>query len=120
VFQEVRLPRTKSIDRLPRPEVADERYSRRVDGVPAEHRLHAEPRRRRAAERDHRPADEIRPREARARLPAEQKESVAVVHRGEVDERRPSAIDELEAPHEAREGEIGRAVTERIDRAQRL
>src|SRR3989454_6913378 len=82
--------------------------------------LHAEPRRGCTAERDHRPADEIGPREAAARLAAQEEEPVAVVDRGEVDEARAPAIDELEAPHEAPEGEVRAAAPERVHRAASL
>ena len=88
--------------------------------MPAQHRLHAEPRRGRAAEGDHRPADEIRPREALTRLATQQEEPVAVVHGGEVHEPRAAALEQVEAPHETGQGEIGRAVAERVHRAQRL
>src|SRR6059036_1957123 len=66
------------------------------------------------------PPDEIRPREAGAWLPAQEKEPVAIVHRGEVDEARALTLEELEAPHEAPEGEVCVAVQQRVHRAASL
>src|SRR5207302_8682442 len=57
---------------------------------------------------------------ALTRLATRQEEPVAVVHGGDVPEPRAAALEQVEAPHETGQGEIGRAVAQRVHRAERL
>jgi len=86
VLDEIGFARSEGGHRVGRGEIAQERDPRRLDAVATQHRLHAEPGGRRASERNHRPADQVRPSEAGSRFAAQEEEPVTIVRPGEVDE----------------------------------
>src|SRR2546425_788320 len=81
-LDEIAATGTKGGDGVGRCQIADEGHAGRIHALAAEHRPHGLIRRGRPREGDHRAPDDLRPREPRAGLPADQEEAVAAGYLG--------------------------------------
>jgi hypothetical protein len=112
-LQEVAMPAPEGGDGVGQRQRALDAHRARVDAVRAEHGEQALPRGRGLGEVHDGLADEVAPAKVRPALAREQEESVARVHLGEVHEKGPATVGNVEAAHDAAQRDLRVAVHER-------